>query len=288
MRLPLLPRNLSRQAGALGLAARGLLGAMLVAAMLGGSVAHAAPVTLKTADGVALKADANGAGTTAVILLHGEGRTRADWASVGADMVRSGMLVVAVDLRGHGESPLAGGAALDDAGWAKMSADVQAAVAWARAKGATTVSLVGVDVTGIVALQVAVADPKIASVTLVSPRVSGHGIKISEVLPTYKDRPILFVAGSTDTIGVRTVAALETNTVAPYLASIVDGGTTGPGLFARDPDAGGLLVAWVRSAGKVDANGAPTTLTTGSGQPTAGASGTVETTGTRIGEQPKP
>lgn len=285
MRVALIPRILHVAAAA---ATRVALPVALATCLLGAPEAHAAPVTLKASDGVALKADATGAGTTAVILLHGEGRTRADWASAAADMVRAGMLVVTVDLRGHGESPLPGGAALDDAGWAKMTADVQAAVAWARAKGATTVSLVGVDVTGIVALQVAAADPKISSVTLVSPRVSGHGIKISEVLPNYKDRPILFVAGSTDTLGVRTVAALETNTPAPHLSSVVDGGTTGPGIFVRDPDAGGLLVAWVRSAGKVDANGAPTTLATGSGQPTAGASGTVETTGTRIGEQPKP
>jgi flavin reductase (DIM6/NTAB) family NADH-FMN oxidoreductase RutF/pimeloyl-ACP methyl ester carboxylesterase len=44
----------------------------------------------------------------AVILLHGTGRTRHTWARTARDLVSAGRYVVALDLRGHGDSEWAG------------------------------------------------------------------------------------------------------------------------------------------------------------------------------------
>jgi flavin reductase (DIM6/NTAB) family NADH-FMN oxidoreductase RutF/pimeloyl-ACP methyl ester carboxylesterase len=55
--------------------------------------------------GVTLAADVGGDKTDpAVILLHGTGRTRHTWARTARDLVSAGRYVIALDLRGHGDS----------------------------------------------------------------------------------------------------------------------------------------------------------------------------------------
>lgn len=55
--------------------------------------------------GVTIAADVAGdSGRPAVILLHGGGQTRHSWGSARRELVRFGYHVIAMDLRGHGES----------------------------------------------------------------------------------------------------------------------------------------------------------------------------------------
>jgi len=56
-------------------------------------------------NGVSLVADVGGdRSNPAVILLHGTGRTRHTWARTARDLVSAGRYVIALDLRGHGDS----------------------------------------------------------------------------------------------------------------------------------------------------------------------------------------
>jgi flavin reductase (DIM6/NTAB) family NADH-FMN oxidoreductase RutF/pimeloyl-ACP methyl ester carboxylesterase len=56
-------------------------------------------------NGVTLTADVGGDKTDpAVILLHGTGSTRHSWARTARDLVSAGRYVIALDLRGHGDS----------------------------------------------------------------------------------------------------------------------------------------------------------------------------------------
>ena len=84
-----------------------LVGCLLFAAAT--AKAQAPPpriVDLKAADGVLLKATYFSAGRPApgVILFHQGNRTRESWTSVAAQLAGSGINVLTVDSRAHGDS----------------------------------------------------------------------------------------------------------------------------------------------------------------------------------------
>lgn len=61
---------------------------------------------LPAAGGIRLAADTWGqADAPAVLLAHGGGQTRLAWQATGARLAEAGFYAVALDLRGHGESP---------------------------------------------------------------------------------------------------------------------------------------------------------------------------------------
>lgn len=60
---------------------------------------------LRGADGVHLAADASGdPAHPPVLLMHGGGQTRHSWGSARRELARAGFYVVAMDMRGHGDS----------------------------------------------------------------------------------------------------------------------------------------------------------------------------------------
>lgn len=130
------------------------------------------PVTLRTADGVTLAADAwsppvpptGGAGTgVAVVLVHGFGAHRRDPSvvAVAHELRDAGHAVVTYDMRGHGES--GGLCTLGD----REALDVAAATIAARDL-APRVVLVGASLGAIAVLRYAVDDPDLAGVVTVS------------------------------------------------------------------------------------------------------------------------
>src|SRR5262245_55223131 len=94
----------------------------LVVVSTGGAPAvdTAAPhaVDLKSPDGTRLRATYFGAGQAGpgVLLFHQSNRTRASWDGVAVQLAASGIHVLAVDARGHGES---GADNYADPDWAK-------------------------------------------------------------------------------------------------------------------------------------------------------------------------
>jgi uncharacterized protein len=129
------------------------------------------PLRLRTADGVALAADAwlpdgvsaGGTGATAVVLAHGFTAHRRDPSvmAMAHDLRDAGHLVIVHDMRGHGES--GGLCTLGD----RERFDVAAAVAAARDL-APTVVVVGASLGAIAALRYAVNDRELAGVVTVS------------------------------------------------------------------------------------------------------------------------
>jgi pimeloyl-ACP methyl ester carboxylesterase len=78
--------------------------------------------TVVTTDGVPLHVRSSGGGRP-VVLLHGGGRSVADWDDVAAALAALGYAPVAVDLRGHGRTPAAPWS------WPAALSDVAAVVA---------------------------------------------------------------------------------------------------------------------------------------------------------------
>ncbi|HUU35234.1 MAG TPA: alpha/beta hydrolase [Vicinamibacterales bacterium] len=106
-------------------------------------VAAAAPaaVTFDTADGGHIAADQYGSGTDAVVLAHGARFNKESWAVQAQALAAQGHMVLAIDFRGYGTSTAGrDGKALFQ--------DVLAAVRYARAHGARSVSVVGASMGG--------------------------------------------------------------------------------------------------------------------------------------------
>lgn len=124
------------------------------------------PLTLRTADGLALAADAwltPAPAASAVVLVHGFAADRRDPSVVAAahELRDAGHAVLTYDMRGHGESE--GLCTLGD----REAFDVAAATVAARDL-APRVVLVGASLGAIAVLRYAVDDPDLAGVVTVS------------------------------------------------------------------------------------------------------------------------
>ena len=127
---------------------------------------------LEGADGVKLAADVWGQpGNPPVLLLHGGGQTRHAWKTTGADLAMSDLYVIALDLRGHGDSDWA-----SDGNYslAAMVSDLEAVVRTLPTRPA----IVGASVGGSVALLGAGRDDPLCSALIlvdVVPRIERDG-----------------------------------------------------------------------------------------------------------------
>jgi pimeloyl-ACP methyl ester carboxylesterase len=243
------------------------------------AVALAGPVKLKSTDGTALSATEYGTGAKGVVLVHGDGRSGADWSAVAGRLAGNGFHVVAIDLRGSGGSKLP--AAPGDADWAKMPEDVVSAAAYLRTRGAKEVSLIGADTGGSVAMAAGASDPAITSITVLSPAVTAHGLKITDALAQYGQRPLLLVAGTGDTLASKAASLLEPRALGPKQLRLVDGSSSGIALFVGDPDLEAVVVGWLNGSWKGEEKAAA-----GSSGVKGPELGTVDAKGSKLGETP--
>jgi pimeloyl-ACP methyl ester carboxylesterase len=107
-------------------------------------------VSFETADGARIVADVYGQGEDAVVLAHGAAFDKDSWRPLAETLAGQGHRVLAIDFRGHGASTLG----REDKA---LYQDVLAAVRYARANGATTVSIVGASMGGGASARAAVA-----------------------------------------------------------------------------------------------------------------------------------
>lgn len=150
-------------------------------------------VTIATADSGVVVADHYGGGTKGVVLVHGGRYTRRDWRDLAQQLARDGAQVLAIDLRGYGESRLA---RARQVGEPEEALDVLASVQWLRARGATDVCVIGASLGGGAAAAAAAtpgvpADARINSLLLLAPAPIEAPERITA--------RVLIIMGATDT-----------------------------------------------------------------------------------------
>jgi pimeloyl-ACP methyl ester carboxylesterase len=252
----------------------------VVFSMLGlfaAATAGAADVQVKTSDGVALAATAFGQGEKGVLLVHGQGRTRADWSSFGQKLSNNGFHVLTVDLRGHGAS----GGALDEAAWPLMVNDVNASADWLRSKGANHVTIIGAEVGANLAFSAANGNDGINSVIMLSPGLNIHGVKVSAAISAYGERPLLLIADSTDATSSRAAGLIADKVTGKKKLELVEGIGSGVKMLNTEASVEGLVVGWMNDAygGSEDLKGTRREVNSGD------VSDDITTSGTRFGEK---
>ncbi|MBI5488649.1 MAG: alpha/beta fold hydrolase [Deltaproteobacteria bacterium] len=232
-------------------------------------------VEFESPDGVTLHADLWRTGdpeAPALVLVHQARSDRSEWAPLVAAL-RSrapGLTVLALDLRGHGASTLAGDATIrwqdlasgDRAGlrrWAGCTADVQAAIAWLRGREEGSIpraiGLVGSSIGASSALRAAandgVAGPgRIAAVVVLSPGLSYFSVPILGAVETLKMRklPVLLVGARDDSADVGGTAQQMAEILGDILElHLFDGGGHGVAILDAHPEVVPILIDFLKS-----------------------------------------
>ncbi|MBI2788025.1 MAG: alpha/beta fold hydrolase [Elusimicrobia bacterium] len=172
-------------------------------------------VELKTVDGWALKAmfAPSVPGKMTLLLLHGTGQRKEDWKRLAFPLTRAGYGVMAVDLRGHGESRVSPSG--EELTWKKlratptandfadMSRDAEAAVAWLAGQGVPedSIGLIGSEVGGSIAIRYAATHQKVPLVVMLSPGMRWQEVLTPNALRALKraiPTPVLMVYSEAD------------------------------------------------------------------------------------------
>ncbi len=199
------------------------------------AIAWPTPTSLTTADG--LRVSANWArparAENAVVFVHGQDKTAAEWSALALKATQQGLMVVTLDLRGHGNSAL--GHPLGPEDYRAMTRDVRAAVAFARQGGAKKVAIVGGELGANLAIDVAAEDRAIAAVVGFSMGTNIKGIVASDAAKRFEPRPLLLVASSSDAFSLKSLPFLAPEGRASTRVEIVDADGRGANLLGRDP-----------------------------------------------------
>jgi alpha-beta hydrolase superfamily lysophospholipase len=205
-------------------------------------------VSLRAADGTSLVAtlyQPSQRPASAVVLLHMLTRSRRDWDVTAERLRQAGFVVLAPDLRGHGDSSGSAGSVTD---LTVLLQDAQAAVSYVRAYPGVRpegIGLAGASLGASLAAMVAGADPSVDSLALLSPSLDYRGLRCEAAMRKYGNRPALLVAAVHDPYAVRTVKHLAAGGSNRHvlMTEVAGHGTV---LLSRDPPLVDHLVDWFR------------------------------------------
>ncbi|MEM5777602.1 MAG: alpha/beta fold hydrolase [Candidatus Aenigmatarchaeota archaeon] len=161
-------------------------------------------VSFKTDDGFVIYGnlyEPENANGKALILIHMLRTDKSYWQSFAEKLKQNGYTVLAIDLRGHGESVFKNNKKItwqefNENDFRNMVLDVKAAKLFLIEKGIDEkkIGLIGASIGANTALNYAVTDEEIRFVVLLSPGLNYKGVSTEEAIKVY-DRPI-FIASS--------------------------------------------------------------------------------------------
>jgi alpha-beta hydrolase superfamily lysophospholipase len=203
-------------------------------------------VTFRTDDGVTIAAtwyETSARPAPAVILVHALGKSRRDWDQVASQAASEGIGALAIDLRGHGESP---GSAQD---YAAMVQDVRAARRFLGTRSEVTpsrIAIAGASIGASLAALVAAEDSSVAGLVLLSATTDYRGLRIEPALRKYGARPLLLVASDDDGFAMRSMRELQKARGSAGETVVLSRAGNGMAMLAADQDLSRRLVDWLK------------------------------------------
>lgn len=203
-------------------------------------------ITIRTDDGMQLAAtfyETAVRPAPAVIYVHQLQKSRKDWDLVAGQLASEGVAGLAIDLRGHGESP---GSPQDYSG---MVQDVRAARRFLATRADVTpnrIGMAGASIGATLSAVVAADDAAVVSLALISPTMDYRGMRLDAPMKKYGSRPALLVASADDGYSARTVKELQKAAGGLREPVVLGGGGHGMALVAADPELGRRLLEWFR------------------------------------------
>lgn len=221
----------------------GLLVGIFWVLLLAALASAAETVRFRSSDGVNLVGTwsvSAGTGPATLVLFPMLGKDRSTWDSFTVAAVKAGYSVLAVDLRGHGESIGSDNGQLSfkslaESDFRAMIRDAAAAVAFVHSKSASRVILVGASIGANVAISYAATDPTVSAVVLLSPGEVFRGVMTKPAMVSYLGRPALLVAAEDDNYSAVSARTLRNLNGASELVVYPTGGH-GTFLFESRPE----------------------------------------------------
>lgn len=180
-------------------------------------------IGMVTEDGVKLRGTYYNPGVAnapGVVLLHMLGRQRSDWEAFAGQLQEAGYGVIAIDLRGHGESE-------GERDFSAMTKDAAIAAKFLRAREEIDpgrLAIIGASVGANIALNYAAEDPGILGAVLLSPGLDYRGVTTEDALKRYGDRLLLIVASEEDSYAASSSETLAAEAANAELVMLSDQG----------------------------------------------------------------
>ena len=192
-------------------------------------------VEIEGIDGLTLVGDFRSTGTQpqpTVLLLHMLNNRRQSWQPLVPELLAAGYTVLAIDMRGHGET----GGAME---WNLAEQDLQIVLDWLREQpqvDGSQISTIGASIGANMALRSAANDADVVATVILSAGTNYRGVTTEDALALYGNRPILIVAAEGDVGAAQSARTLDSLAVGEHDLIIYDGGGHGTGLFAPHPE----------------------------------------------------
>jgi pimeloyl-ACP methyl ester carboxylesterase len=177
-----------------------------------------------------------------LILVHEAYRDHRSWDDFRMAALDNGYAVIALDLRGHGQSM--GDPVFDEA----LDRDIEAVLEWISASPDLRergIAIVGASVGANLALRAGARHPQIGSLVLLSPGMSYWGIDVESAILEYDRRPVLLVSSEEDAYSATTVQRLGELGLGDDKVVIYPGAAHGTGMIRQQPDLIPLMVDWL-------------------------------------------
>ncbi len=203
-------------------------------------------VALPAADGVQIMGDlylpaAGGERVPGVILLHMLGSNRRSWLDFPQTLVGACYAVLAIDLRGHGET-----SGQND--WVKARQDLQQEVDYLANRPevrAEKIAIIGASIGSNLALNAGADKEAVRTVVLLSPGLDYAGVTTEDALERFGARPILIFASEEDTYAADSARVLDEAALGDHLLVMYQGAGHGTNMFAREPGLSQQIIDWL-------------------------------------------
>ncbi len=177
----------------------------------------------------------------AVLLLHMAYGNRQEWGDFPQKLAAAGHAVLAIDLRGQGES----GGSLD---WSKGPQDVPQAWQYLVQRPLVDpqrTAIVGASFGANLALVQGAAEESIRTVVLLSPGLDYFGVSTAGAMETYGERPVLIAASSEDSYAAELSRQLKQMAKGASVLQMFDGAGHGIHMFAAQPRLAQQILTWL-------------------------------------------
>jgi pyridoxine 5-phosphate synthase len=178
-----------------------------------------------------------------VVLVHMLSRNRSEWGGLPDRLCDAGITVLAIDLRGHGQSS---GSPQD---LPAMVQDVRAAAQWLMSRPnvrGDALAVVGASLGASLALLAAVDWPQVRAVGLISPSLDYRGLRTdTSTVKRLGARALWLAASAEDPLALRTLREFAAEPSGPREQHVSSAAAHGTALLHRDGDVERALVDWL-------------------------------------------
>lgn len=176
-----------------------------------------------------------------ILLTHMLGGSREQWDMLVPSLTDIGYAVLAVDMRGHGET----GGEVD---WERARSDTLDAWLYLSSRDdidSGKTALIGASIGANLSLAAAASEPGINTVVLLSPGLDYRGVTTMDTLEGYGERPVFIAASTEDSYAAESSQALAETAPGEVQLHMFQGAGHGTNMLAREPQLIELILDWL-------------------------------------------